>query len=122
MPSSLSRLCSQYRRGTTIEFGYKDWTSPHISSHRYASTQSRPFFKRIANFKQKNQERAALRPDDLPPLALLSDPAGTIFGRSKATNELKLRCTEFDENGNVILVNGEFKKTELIAKVWCHSV
>ena len=36
----------------------------------------------------------------------------------KASNELKLRCTEFDENGNVTLVNGEFKKSELIAKVF----
>lgn len=34
----------------------------------------------------------------------------------KPTNELRLRCTEFDEFGNVTLVNGEFKKSELIAK------
>jgi magnesium transporter len=40
------------------------------------------------------------------------------IGRSaKAANEPKLRCTEFDEDGNVVLVNGEFKKSELIAKV-----
>ena len=41
------------------------------------------------------------------------------IGRSvagKASNEMKLRCTEFDENGNVTLVNGEFKKSELIAR------
>lgn len=50
------------------------------------------------------------------------------LGRSlagKASNELKLRCTEFDENGNVTLVNGEFKKSELIAKVFIvpfHSI
>ncbi|KAK7625243.1 inner membrane magnesium transporter MRS2, mitochondrial precursor [Phyllosticta citricarpa] len=31
-------------------------------------------------------------------------------------NEPRLRCTEFDENGNVTLVNGEFRKSELIAK------
>jgi len=36
---------------------------------------------------------------------------------SRPGNDQKLRCTEFDENGNVVLVNGEFKKTELIAKV-----
>ena len=30
---------------------------------------------------------------------------------------MKLRCTEFDENGNVTVVDGEFKKSELIAKV-----
>jgi magnesium transporter len=39
---------------------------------------------------------------------------------AKAANEQKLRCTEFDENGNVVLVNGEFKKSELIAKVRHH--
>ncbi|EMC94412.1 hypothetical protein BAUCODRAFT_52577, partial [Baudoinia panamericana UAMH 10762] len=38
-------------------------------------------------------------------------------GRSiKPANDLKLRCTELDENGNVVLVNGEYKKSELIAK------
>jgi magnesium transporter len=36
---------------------------------------------------------------------------------AKAASEPRLRCTEVDENGNVILVDGEFKKTELIAKV-----
>lgn len=52
---------------------------------------------------------------DLPPLASFLDDNG--LGRvSRPTNELKLRCTEFDEGGNVTLVNGEFKKSELIAK------
>ncbi|KAF5855439.1 magnesium ion transporter, partial [Aspergillus alliaceus] len=44
---------------------------------------------------------------------------GLNFGRglaAKASNELRLRCTEFDNNGNVTLVNGEFRKSELIAK------
>lgn len=36
---------------------------------------------------------------------------------AKAALEPRLRCTEVDENGQVILVDGEFKKTELIAKV-----
>jgi len=36
---------------------------------------------------------------------------------AKAALEPRLRCTEVDENGKVILVDGEFKKTELIAKV-----
>lgn len=38
------------------------------------------------------------------------------LARSPASNDLKLRCTEFDSNGNVTLVSGEFKKSELIAK------
>lgn len=36
---------------------------------------------------------------------------------AKAAAQPKLRCTEFDENGNVVLASGEFKKSELIAKV-----
>lgn len=40
---------------------------------------------------------------------------------AKAAAEPRLRCTEVDENGEVILVDGEFKKTELIAKVSNHS-
>ncbi|PFH55977.1 hypothetical protein XA68_17246 [Ophiocordyceps unilateralis] len=35
---------------------------------------------------------------------------------AKAALEPMLRCTEVDENGKVILTDGEFKKTELIAK------
>ncbi len=35
---------------------------------------------------------------------------------AKAALEPRLRCSEVDENGEVILVDGEFKKTELIAK------
>ncbi|KAF2083301.1 Mg2+ transporter protein [Saccharata proteae CBS 121410] len=34
----------------------------------------------------------------------------------RPTNELKLRCTEFDESGNVTLMDSEFRKTELLAK------
>lgn len=57
-----------------------------------------------------------LRPDDLPPLpGFLDDSVG--LGRIvKPNNSLKLRCTEFNENGDVTLVNGEFRKNELIAK------
>ena len=59
---------------------------------------------------------------ELPPLpSFLDDTGGTTLGRTKAAkpgSELKLRCTEIDKNGNVITVNGEFKKSELIAKVW----
>jgi magnesium transporter len=36
---------------------------------------------------------------------------------AKAAAQPKLRCTELDENGNVVLASGEFKKSELIAKV-----
>lgn len=36
---------------------------------------------------------------------------------AKAAAQPKLRCTELDENGNVSMASGEFKKSELIAKV-----
>lgn len=58
-----------------------------------------------------------LRPDDLPPLKGFLDDSTGLGGRIiKPSNELKLRCTELDENGNVTLVNGEFKKSELISR------
>lgn len=56
------------------------------------------------------------RTKKLPPLASFLD-GSTPRLVLKASNEPRLRCTEFDENGNVTLVNGEFKKSELIAKV-----
>ncbi|KAF7920711.1 hypothetical protein EAE99_008005 [Botrytis elliptica] len=61
-----------------------------------------------------------LQPDDLPHLSEDGRELDVfILGRSvsvKAASEPRLRCTELDENGNVVLVNGEFKKSELIAK------
>ena len=85
---------------------------------RYASTDSRPFLKKILG---RRKQVVDARSDEPPPLpSFLDDVGGTALGRSKAakgTNELKLRCTEFNEDGKVTLVNGEFKKTELIAKV-----
>ena len=58
---------------------------------------------------------------DLPPRASFLDDNGGLGRVSRPTNELKLRCTEFDESGNVTLINGEFKKSELIAKVRCSA-
>jgi len=67
-----------------------------------------------------------LRPDDLPSTLFgsedSSDTSMFSLGRhisAKAAAQPKLRCTELDENGNVILASGEFKKSELIAKVCC---
>ncbi|WPG98671.1 Hypothetical protein R9X50_00146400 [Acrodontium crateriforme] len=58
-----------------------------------------------------------LHPEDLPRLqGFLDDNAGLGGRIVKPGNDQKLRCTEFDENGNVTLVNGEFRKSELIAK------
>lgn len=61
-----------------------------------------------------------LQPKDLPAHDELSD--GSMFNSrriltAKAASEPRLRCTEVDEDGEVILIDGEFKKMELIAKV-----
>lgn len=61
-----------------------------------------------------------LEPDDLPDVEGGGD-ANSMFNTrrqlsQKAALEPRLRCTEVDENGNVILVDGEFKKSELIAR------
>ena len=62
-----------------------------------------------------------LEPDDLPNqdgdgdhISMFSSPRQLS---KKAALEPRLRCTEVDENGNVILIDGEFKKSELIARV-----
>jgi magnesium transporter len=64
-----------------------------------------------------------LRPDDLPSTLFGSEESNDTsmfsLGRhisAKAAAQPKLRCTELDENGNVVLASGEFKKSELIAK------
>ena len=50
------------------------------------------------------------------------DTSAQLFNLNRALSrnpsgaDLKLRCTEFDANGSVTLVAGEFKKSELIAK------
>lgn len=72
---------------------------------------------------KKTKKKDSTAEEYLRPLAsVLDHGADNMFtlGRvaaNKAANELRLRCTEFDETGKVTLVNGEFKKSELIAKV-----
>lgn len=94
-------------------------TQDGLRAYRRASSDARPLLARLWRLKGR-KPGTTLKPNDLPPLpSFLEDAGETTLGRSagKASNELKLRCTEFDENGKVTLVNGEFKKAELIAKV-----
>lgn len=86
---------------------------------RNTSTTRRPLLRRLFDLRRnKNAEHKNARPGP----ALIDDTAEGMFniGRglaARASNELRIRCTEFDNNGNVTLVNGEFRKLELIAKV-----
>jgi len=73
--------------------------------------------------------RNPLQPDDIPKNTYGSEESGDTsmfsLGRhisAKAAAQPKLRCTELDENGNISMASGEFKKSELIAKVRHHSV
>ncbi|GFF56281.1 putative magnesium ion transporter [Aspergillus udagawae] len=86
---------------------------------RSASTKSRPLLRRL--FDLRRSKTSADKHNRCGGPALIDDgtEGGFTIGRglaAKATNEPRLRCTEFDKNGNVTLVNGEFKKSELIAK------
>ena len=57
-----------------------------------------------------------LKPDDLPGRDDdIFSPRRTMS--AKAALEPRVRCTEVDENGETTITDGEFKKTELIAKV-----
>ncbi|KAL8824644.1 MAG: hypothetical protein Q9170_008090 [Blastenia crenularia] len=93
----------------------RNGSQPH---RRYASTEDQNFLKRL--WEKRRRSQTTVNEGGLPPLSsFLDDASGTSLGRSKAgkaANELRLRCTEINENGDVTLVNGEFKKSELIAK------
>lgn len=94
-----------------------------LVSQRAASSGSKEWHQKLWGVTSLRGGRP-LRPDDLP--ASLrgnegeSDTSMFSLGRhisAKAAAQPKLRCTEFDEIGNVVLASGEFKKSELIAKV-----
>ncbi|GKZ60021.1 magnesium ion transporter [Aspergillus niger] len=92
---------------------------PNAQSTRASSTKSKSLWRRLFDFKRNKaaESKSYLR----QPPALINDGTEGSFniGRglvAKASNEPRLRCTEFDSTGNVTLVNGEFKKSELIAK------
>ncbi|MCJ1310318.1 magnesium ion transporter [Agyrium rufum] len=101
------------------------WSTPPLlqrhEQRRLASSDSQSLFKKILHMKEKSDVDKGIPEHgdahhDFP--GFLSETGHASVGRTtaKAPNELKLRCTEFDENGNVVIVNGEFKKQELIAK------
>lgn len=91
------------------------------SGHRNFTTSptTRKSYRPWHRMRQK--PAGPLQPNDIPPTSSFLDDNASLSRIVKPINELQLRCTEFDENGNVTLVNGAFKKSELIAKVCCLS-
>lgn len=95
-------------------------SSHQVIPVRYSSTNRRPLLRRL--FDLKRGKSADYKHNRNVGPALIDEGTEGMFniGRglaAKASNELRIRCTEFDMNGNVTLVNGEFRKSELIAKV-----
>ncbi|CAG8977237.1 hypothetical protein HYALB_00007933 [Hymenoscyphus albidus] len=107
---------AQSRPTTCIRQAY---TKGAIQGRRNASTGFRKWAQKIWGTNRSKGGRG-LRPDDLPKgRSEGSETAVFSLGRAvsaKAAAQPKLRCTELDENGNVTLASGEFKKSELIAK------
>ena len=73
--------------------------------------------ERLFGFSKKPPQ--TLKPDDLRRFD--PDSGDSIFPRrsmsAKSALDPRLRCTEVDGDGKVIMVDGEFKKSELIARV-----
>jgi magnesium transporter len=92
------------------------------SGQRNGSTWAKPWlWMDKLRHRVRRGEGGKLRPDDLPRGREDSTETSVFsLGRvvsAKAAAQPKVRCTELDEYGNVTLASGEFKKSELIAKV-----
>ena len=89
-------------------------------SYAQVSTEYHTLLKRLWHLGRR-VKTTTLKPDDLPRLpGFLNEANSSILGRSKVgkpSNAHILRCTEINENGDVTLVNGQFKKSELTARV-----
>lgn len=89
--------------------------------HRnFSSTRPAQFLGFSNPWKKPTRKSGAgpLQPNDLPQRESFAQDESGSFGRAtRPTNEPRIRCTEFDENGTIKLTNSEFRKSELIAKV-----
>jgi magnesium transporter len=124
-PRSLSKSCTQ-KQPVEARFAASNGLFRNrvsLIAQRSSSTGSRKWHQKLWGATRLRVGRP-LRPDDLPNSLHGSEEGNDTsmfsLGRhisAKAAAQPKLRCTELDENGNVVLTNGEFKKSELIAKV-----
>ncbi|KAI1212592.1 cora-domain-containing protein [Annulohypoxylon truncatum] len=116
-------------RGNQASRGVRQRNLPYFLPNiglRYSSS-TRPPTKCQSTWRDKlwgfgtKKEGKPLEPDDLPNDSDRGPDNNSMFNMrrqlsQKAALEPRLRCTEVDENGNAILVDGEFKKSELIAR------
>ncbi|KAI1427404.1 cora-domain-containing protein [Xylaria sp. FL1777] len=94
----------------------------HNSPDRKPAPCKPAWHERLWGFGRLRSQRPGrpLEPDDLPDADREGNNNSMFNTRRQlskmAASEPRLRCTEVDENGGVIFVDGEFKKSELIAK------
>lgn len=110
--------------GRTARTAPKQFSSTTTGLQKWQRSEEHPeppptWQERLWGFGSK-KAAGPLKPDDLRHDEF--EQGSSMFNNrramtAKASLEPRLRCTEVDENGEVILVDGEFKKTELIAKV-----
>ncbi|ETN40205.1 uncharacterized protein HMPREF1541_04481 [Cyphellophora europaea CBS 101466] len=100
-------------------------TPPQPPHTRHASNSAHPgWLRRMFQGRQRAEKSRNNTPQHGVPFEnqTYEDTSAQLFNLSRALSrnpsgaDLKLRCTEFDANGSVTLVAGEFKKSELIAK------
>ncbi|KAF2848846.1 inner membrane magnesium transporter-like protein mrs2 [Plenodomus tracheiphilus IPT5] len=85
-----------------------------LTTRNFATTSRNQAWNPFSSTKARRLAAPTPPPDE--PSASASGFGSSLGRMTRATNELKMRCTELDEHGNVTLVSGEFKKSELIAK------
>lgn len=105
-------------------------SAPGSSTCRLASPLDRRAFSTTSQnnawgiFGAKKSQRPPPPRTYTSPLHNVMEDNGSLssLGRHmRSANELKMRCTELDENGHVTMVSGEFKKSELTAKVCIYT-
>ncbi|ETI22931.1 hypothetical protein G647_04725 [Cladophialophora carrionii CBS 160.54] len=92
------------------------YSPPRPAQARNASTDSRKsgFWRRW--FRQREAAAQASSNSGYDETSEQLFNLSRALSRNSSGAELKLRCTEFDANGSVTMVSGEFRKSELIAK------
>ena len=121
LPVCQSNLLGGFAQSKTLQ-RHRDCAEDHRWSDRRSAAASHSWFRRLINRNGGDGREAQMNGAETPRLpSFLDGSSGSAIGRNKAGkpgSEVKLRCTEIDDNGNVITVDREFKKSELIAKVW----
>ncbi|EXJ63206.1 hypothetical protein A1O7_03653 [Cladophialophora yegresii CBS 114405] len=116
-----TRLSYQWRQAPAREpckaLPPPTYSSPRPAQSRNASTDSRKSgFWRRWWFRQREAAAQASSNNGYDETSEQLFNLSRALSRNSSGAELKLRCTEFDANGSVTMVSGEFRKSELIAK------